>query len=249
MNNHFDKQLELSIYYDIIYNRLYKPHRLRFLILTFLIIFYISIPGFHITSLEFTRVRFSGIMEQRFFQNLFMFYPAQNWVTYDEIPKNLKRCVLAMEDDAFSFHRGIDWESLRLAARVNVRRGRFVRGGSTITMQVAKNIYFTTSKNYFRKSKEILTAIRMEKEIPKEQTLEQYLNIIELGDRIFGVQTASKFYFKKDVMNLSLNEIARLVAIIPAPLRYTPLDKKRFVNHRASIALSRMYNSILPEER
>jgi len=154
-----------------------------------------------------------------------------------------------MEDDAFSFHRGVDWESLELAARTNIRRGKIVRGGSTITMQLAKNIYFTTSRNYFRKTKEIITAIRMEKELDKRIILEQYLNVIELGKRIFGAETASRFYYKKSVQNLSRRDIARLVAIIPSPLKYSPLDKRRFVNNRAALALSRMDNSILPEEK
>ncbi len=249
MNFDFEKNLELTIYFTKIVDKFYKPHRIKFLVTSFIVIFYISIPGFHVTSLEITRTRFTGLMEQRFFQNHFVFFPSQIWISYDITPEDLKRCVLTMEDDAFSFHRGVDWESLELAARTNIRRGKIVRGGSTITMQLAKNIYFTTSRNYFRKTKEIITAIRMEKELDKRIILEQYLNVIELGKRIFGAETASRFYYKKSVQNLSRRDIARLVAIIPSPLKYSPLDKRRFVNNRAALALSRMDNSILPEEK
>jgi len=209
--------------------------------------FYIAIPSFNIPALEITRTRISGVMEQRAIEKHLIFYPEQDWINYNDIPISFKQAVLVMEDDGFAFHRGIDWESLQLASRINLKRGKIVRGGSTITMQTAKNIFFTTRRNYFRKAKEILTAIRMEKELTKQTILEHYLNIVELGDGIFGIQAASKKFFRRDIDQLNREQVARIVAILPSPLKHKPTDNSRFVIKRKNLALSRMSSAILPE--
>lgn len=240
MNGISNPVFELEIYLDFIKEKFYKKSPFKFYLISFIIIFYIAIPGFHIPSLEITRTRISGVMEQRIFENLFLFYPSQNWLNYEDIPDNFKRATLALEDDGFFEHKGIDWKSLQIASRINLRRGKIIRGGSTITMQTAKNIYFTTNRNYFRKAKEILTAIRMEKELDKKTILEHYLNIVELGDGIFGIQSASQKFFKKNANELSREQIARIIGILPSPLRHSPVDNSRFVIRRKNIALSRM---------
>jgi monofunctional biosynthetic peptidoglycan transglycosylase len=247
VNDYSNSNLELEIYFNYIREKFYKKSPLKFFIVAAILVFYIAIPGYHIPSLEITRTRISGVMEQRAIENFLLYYPYQSWLNYDEIPIDVKRAVLVLEDDGFAIHKGIDWKSLQIASRINLRRGKIVRGGSTITMQTAKNIYFTTSRNYFRKAKELLTAMRMEKELPKRTILEQYLNIVELGDGIFGVQAASKKYFNKDVDKLSRDQIARIVAVLPSPLRHSPTDNSRFVLRRKSLALSRLYNAILPD--
>lgn len=209
--------------------------------------FYIAIPSFNIPALEITRTRISGVMEQRAIEKHLIFYPEQDWTNYNDIPISFKQAVLVMEDDGFAFHRGIDWESLQLASRINLKRGKIVRGGCTITMQTAKNIFFTTRRSYFRKAKEILTAIRMEKELTKHTILEHYLNIVELGDGIFGIQAASKKFFRRDIDQLNREQVARIVAILPSPLKHKPTDNSRFVIKRKNLALSRMSSAILPE--
>lgn len=246
MNEYFHQKLEIEVYYLFLKEKYRKSPR-KFLALFFITIFYIAIPSFNIPALEITRTRISGVMEQRAIENFMIYYPEQNWINYNEIPIYFKQAALVLEDDGFASHRGIDWESLQLASRINLRRGKVVRGGSTITMQTAKNIFFTTRRSYFRKAKEILTAIRMEKELPKQTILEHYLNIVELGDGIFGIQTASKKFFGKDIDQLNREQVARIIAILPSPLKHKPTDNSRFVIRRKNLALSRMSSAILPE--
>lgn len=246
MNGFFNQKLEIEFYYLFLKEQYRKSH-LKFFIISLIIIFYIATPSFNIPSLEFTRTKISGVMEQRAIENFFIFYPKQDWINYDEIPIQFKQASLVMEDDGFAFHRGIDWESLQLASRINLRRGKIVRGGSTITMQTAKNIYFTTHRSYFRKAKEIITAIRMEKELSKQTILEHYLNIVELGEGIFGIQSASKKFFRRNINELSREQVARIIAILPSPLKYKPNENSRFVIRRKNLALSRMSSAILPD--
>jgi monofunctional biosynthetic peptidoglycan transglycosylase len=246
VNEYFHQKLEIEDYYLFLKEKYRKSPR-KFLALFFITIFYIAIPSFNIPALEITRTRISGVMEQRAIENFMIYYPEQNWINYNEIPIYFKQAALVLEDDGFASHRGIDWESLQLASQINLRRGKVVRGGSTITMQTAKNIFFTTRRSYFRKAKEILTAIRMEKELPKQSILEHYLNIVELGDGIFGIQNASKKFFGKDIDQLNREQVARIIAILPSPLKHKPTDNSRFVIRRKNLALSRMSSAILPE--
>ncbi|MGB9664115.1 MAG: biosynthetic peptidoglycan transglycosylase [Ignavibacteria bacterium] len=246
MNEYFDKKLELEFYYLFLKER-YRKSPLKFLFVCIIIILYIAIPSFNIPALEITRTRISGVMEQRALENFLLFYPEQDWIAYDEIPIQFKQAALVMEDDGFAYHRGIDWESLQLASRINFKRGKIVRGGSTITMQTAKNIYFSTHRSYFRKAKEILTAIRMEKELSKQKILEHYLNIVELGNGIFGISAAAQKFFGKEVDQLNRDQIARIIAILPSPLKHKPNDNSRFVIRRKNLALSRISSAILPE--
>lgn len=246
MNEYYNQKLEIELYFLFLKEK-YRKSRFKFLSILFISIFYIAIPSFTIPSLEISRTRISGVMEQRALENFLLFYPKQKWISYNDIPVQFKQAALVMEDDGFATHRGIDWESLQLASRINLRRGKIVRGGSTITMQTAKNIYFSTQRSYFRKAKEILTAIRMEKELPKQKILEHYLNIAELGDGVFGIRAAAQKFFGKDVDQLNRDQIARIIAILPSPLKHKPNDNSRFVIRRKNLALSRMSSATLPE--
>ncbi|MBM4176331.1 MAG: monofunctional biosynthetic peptidoglycan transglycosylase [Ignavibacteria bacterium] len=205
-----------------------------------------AIPGFHVPTLELMSTRISGVMEQRFLQNYFIYYPSQDWVDYDLFPQSAKQGAVAMEDGMFMHHKGMDWVNLNASMRANKRRGKIVRGGSTITMQVAKNIYFTTSRNYFRKAKEILVAMRMEKEISKKDILEHYLNIIELGRGIFGIGKAADYYYNRYAEELSREQAARLIAVIPSPLKNKPTDNRSLVLSRKSRVLARMSSAEIP---
>ena len=150
-----------------------------------------------------------------------------------------------MEDGSFFTHKGIDWKELNTALKLNKRRGRAVRGGSTLTMQLAKNLYLTTEKSVFRKAKEFLISFRMEKEISKRAILQNYINAVEWGDGIFGIRKASEIYFNKEPSKLTTNECARLAAVIPSPLVHSPDKNTGYVLRRSSIILDRLNDVVL----
>lgn len=226
-----------------------KRRKFQSLFLYMLFLFYFSIPSFEIPLLEYNHQRISSLMEQRAFEHNMMFYPEQSWININEINPNLLRAIISMEDDAFFIHKGIDWKQLNTSLKENKRRGRVIRGGSTITMQLAKNLYLTTERNVFRKAKEMLITFRLEKEVSKKAILENYVNVIEWGDGIFGIKEAAKNYFDKEPSRLSVSECARLAAVIPSPLEHKPNLNSRYVLRRTGIALARLNNVILfPDE-
>lgn len=142
----------------------------------------------------------------------------QDWVQFNQIPDLLKKSVRISEDANFYFHQGIDLEELEESIKKNFEKGEFARGASTITQQLAKNLYLNTDKSLIRKIKEYFIAKYLEENLSKNRIFHIYLNIIELGHGIFGVAAASEYYFNIPVENLSNEEIIRLTAIIPRPL-------------------------------
>jgi monofunctional biosynthetic peptidoglycan transglycosylase len=158
----------------------------------------------------------------------------QIWIPISRISPYLIDAVIVSEDASFFSHGGVDWYEVKESIKRNLERGRISRGASTITMQVAKNLFLSTSRNPFRKLVEVLIAFRIEQKLSKRRILEIYLNIIELGDGIFGVESASRKYFGKSALELTLEESARLAAVIPSPLKYNPNSNKRFVTWRAN---------------
>ncbi len=141
----------------------------------------------------------------------------QKWVNYSRISPNLKRAVLVTEDSAFWQHEGIDFEQLRDSMETNLERMEFARGGSTITQQLAKNLYLSPSKNPIRKVREFFIARRLEGELTKQRILELYLNVIEWGDGVYGAEAAARTYFGKPASDLSAAESALLAATIANP--------------------------------
>ncbi len=141
----------------------------------------------------------------------------QTWVPYSRIAPSLKRAVLVTEDSAFWQHEGIDFEQLRDSMETNLERMEFARGGSTITQQLAKNLYLSPSKNPIRKVREFFIARRLEGELTKQRILELYLNVIEWGDGVYGAEAASRAYFGKPASALSAAESALLAAAIANP--------------------------------
>ena len=158
----------------------------------------------------------------------------QEWVDFDRIPRLLKESVRVAEDAAFYTHSGIDYVELREAIKRDLDEGRFARGGSTITQQLAKNLYLSTAKSPLRKLKEFFIARRLEKALSKERIFHLYLNLIELGPGVFGVQAAARHYFDRDVADLDLEQAVRLTAIIPRPLRTDPLGAGTWLRWRAT---------------
>jgi len=166
----------------------------------------------------------------------------QQWVSFETIPQLLKDTVRISEDAAFYHHQGIDYYELKEAIKRNLKEGKKARGGSTITQQLAKNLFLSTEKSYSRKAKEFVLAKKLESHLSKDRIFSLYLNVIEFGKGIFGVEAASLFYFKKSVGGLNLSEIVRLVSIIPKPLKVNPLsNSSRYLKWRANLLLDRLH--------
>jgi monofunctional biosynthetic peptidoglycan transglycosylase len=164
----------------------------------------------------------------------------QTWVSYERISSHLKRAVLVTEDAAFFDHEGIDFAEMQKSFELNWKKGQFLRGGSTITQQLAKNLYLSPSKNPVRKFREFLIARRLEAELSKRRIFEIYLNVIEWGDGVYGAEAASRVYFKVPAAGLAPEQAAMLAAMIFNPRKYTPAQPTPFLIKRQQLILSRM---------
>ena len=162
------------------------------------------------------------------------------WTPYGAIPSALKKAVVASEDANFYSHDGVDYEAIRDAIRTDWRKGKFVRGGSTITQQVAKNLYLTREKTLIRKAKEIVLARRMDDALSKSRILELYLNVVELGPMVYGIGHAAHYYFGKPPSALTVRECAFLASMLPGPKVYNPYRKMDRVMKRSDRILRRM---------
>ena len=151
----------------------------------------------------------------------------QRWVDYARISPNLKRAVLVAEDSRFWKHEGIDFDELKESMEVNIERMEFARGGSTITQQLAKNLYLSPSKNPIRKVREFMIARALEAELSKQRILELYLNVIEWGDGIYGAEAAARTYFHKSAADLAPQDAALLAAAIVNPRLLDPGASRR----------------------
>jgi monofunctional biosynthetic peptidoglycan transglycosylase len=163
-----------------------------------------------------------------------------SWISFSQIPQLLKNTVRIAEDAGFYWHSGVDMGELKEAIKRNIQEKKFARGGSTITQQLAKNLYLSPKKSIFRKIKEILIAKKLEKALSKDRIFELYLNVIELGPGVFGVQAASRYYFGFSVDALSLEEVVRLVAVLPRPLSSNPLDESDWLKWRCRWLLHKL---------
>jgi monofunctional biosynthetic peptidoglycan transglycosylase len=223
----------------------FKRKKIKSVVIYTLFIFYFSIPSLQIPILEYSHFRVTSLMEQRAIENNLLYYPRQSWININSVNPVLLKSIISIEDGAFFQHKGIDWKEIKSSMKTNKRRGRTVRGGSTITMQLAKNLFLNTKRNFFRKAKELLIAFRMEKEISKRAILQNYINAVEWGNGIFGIKKASEFYFHKEPGDLTVNECARLAAVIPSPLVHKPNINSRYVLRRSSIIRGRVSDIIL----
>ncbi|MEN8154638.1 MAG: biosynthetic peptidoglycan transglycosylase [Acidobacteriota bacterium] len=174
----------------------------------------------------------------------------RKWAPFPQIPDLLKKTVIISEDIDFYNHKGIDYFELKESIKKNLKTGKRSRGGSTITQQLAKNLFLSTEKSYYRKIKEFFLAKRLEKHLSKDRILELYLNVIEFGRGIFGVGAASEFFFNKRIDQLENFEIIRLISVIPKPLRVTPLSDSGYMKWRANLLIDRLLrsNSITTDE-
>jgi monofunctional biosynthetic peptidoglycan transglycosylase len=164
----------------------------------------------------------------------------QRWVAYERISPSLKRAVIVAEDAAFFSHEGVDFEELEKSFQDSWNRGKRMRGGSTITQQLAKNLYLSPSRNPVRKIEELLIARRLEAELSKRRILELYLNVIEWGDGIWGAEAAARSYFQKPASALGADESALLAASIINPRRYSPARPSKYLQRRQDLIRQRM---------
>ena len=198
------------------------------------LLIYMSLPD--VGDLETNNPRSTAMMLQRFREakeSQRHLVIRHQWVPFDSIPKLLKDTVRVTEDAAFYQHQGLDLNELKAAIKKNWQKGGYVRGASTISQQLAKNLYLTTDKSMIRKIKELLITWRMEKRLSKNRIFDLYLNVIEFGPGIFGVQTAARHFFDKDVSQLNIEEMVRLTVVIPKPLKETPTGNSSWIKWKA----------------
>jgi monofunctional biosynthetic peptidoglycan transglycosylase len=162
------------------------------------------------------------------------------WVSLSEMSPSLQRAVVAAEDAAFFSHEGFDWDGIKVAMERNLEAGKIERGGSTITQQVAKNLFLTQDKSFFRKAREAMITRALEQHLSKGRILEIYLNIAEWGEGVYGAEQAARHYFYKSAKELTADEAALLAAMLPSPLKYDPLRLTPFLVKRQHQILSWM---------
>ena len=185
----------------------------------------------------------------------------QQWVAYGQISDNLKRAVIASEDDGFSNHDGVDWDALEKAWQKNAKaeartaknaaaakagRAPKVVGGSTITQQLAKNLFLSGERTLLRKGQEFVLTLLLETLLSKQRILEIYLNSVEWGEGVFGAEAAAQRYFRKPAAKLTALEAARLAVMLPRPRYFEKLPNSGYLAERAGVIVERLPNAQLP---
>ena len=185
----------------------------------------------------------------------------QQWVPYNQIATTLKQAVIASEDDSFALHGGVDWVSMQKAWKTNTRaqqraaqaaarsdNGRAARivGGSTITQQLAKNLFLSGERNLVRKGQELVLTLMLEAFLSKQRILELYLNSVEFGNGVFGAEAAAQHYFGKPAARLGAFEAARLAVMLPRPRYFETVPKSPYLSARATVIQARMGSAQLP---
>lgn len=168
------------------------------------------------------------------------------WVPYNAISPHLKRAVIAAEDAKFLDHEGFDWEAIQKAYEKNVRKGRIVSGGSTISQQLAKNLFLSGERTWWRKSQEAIVTVMIETIWSKRRILEVYLNVIEWGNGVFGAEAAARFHYGIPASALNAEQAAKLAAMVPSPRRYTAGRETPYLQRRADIIMARMQAAQVP---
>lgn len=186
-------------------------------------------------STAFMRSRLERLREERPGARL-----QYRWVSYEAISPALKRAVIAAEDARFLEHDGFDWEGIRKAYEKNIREGELVAGGSTITQQLAKNLFLSGERTWWRKGQEAAITLMLEIIMDKRRIYELYLNVIEWGDGVFGAEAAARHHFGIAAAELSPEQAARMAAMVPSPRRYSPGRTTAYLQRRTQTLLARM---------
>ena len=168
------------------------------------------------------------------------------WVSYARISPNLKRAIVVAEDAKFIDHEGFDWDGIRSAFERNRQKGKVVAGGSSISQQLAKNLFLSGERTWWRKAQEAVITVMMEAVMSKRRILEIYLNVIEWGNGVFGAEAAARYHFGVPASELSAGQAALLAAMVPSPRRYGPGTETPYLARRTEIILSRMGAVALP---
>lgn len=168
------------------------------------------------------------------------------WVTYERISPNLKRALIASEDAKFLDHEGFDWEGIQTAWEKNLKKGRIVAGGSTISQQLAKNLFLSSRKTPWRKGEEAIITLMLEKMMSKRRIFEIYLNVIEWGNGVFGAEAAARHYYKSSAAALSAPQAAKLAAMVPNPRYFDSHRSDRKLMRKSAIIQRRMWAADFP---
>lgn len=189
----------------------------------------------------FMRARLAALLEKDPRASL-----EQTWVPYERISAHLKRAVVAAEDAKFLSHEGFDWEEIGKARERNEERGRVVRGGSTISQQLAKNLFLSGRRSWLRKAEEALITLMLEAVLSKRRILELYLNLIEWGERTFGAEAAARLHFGASAADLTADEAALLAAMIPNPRVYERRGTTSYLARQSAVIRARMEQVAIP---
>jgi monofunctional biosynthetic peptidoglycan transglycosylase len=227
-----------------------RKNRIKFILLTLLIVSFfvvflqiVFLPYGEVKLLRTNNPHETAFMrehEERAREENRRFRKRHIWIPYRSIPRDAIDAVIVAEDGTFWSHDGFDWFEFRESVERNLEEGRAVRGASTITQQLVKNLFLSSSKNPLRKLKEWILTWYMEKQLKKARILEIYMNVIEWGDGVYGIEAASHYYFDKPASELSRDECIRLAAIIPSPRRHRADVNSRYVLRRSRLILNRM---------
>ncbi|HUF80644.1 MAG TPA: monofunctional biosynthetic peptidoglycan transglycosylase [Burkholderiales bacterium] len=171
---------------------------------------------------------------------------AHRWVSYDRISRHLKRAVVAAEDDKFMDHSGFDWDAMRKAYERNVREGEIVAGASTIPQQLAKNLFLTGRRSWWRKLQEAGITAMLEIMLSKRRILELYLNVAEWGDGVFGAEAAARYHYGVSAAALTPAQSARLAVMLPSPRSYPPGRDTLYLRERTAAIMGRMQHARVP---
>jgi monofunctional biosynthetic peptidoglycan transglycosylase len=168
------------------------------------------------------------------------------WVPYNRISPHLKRALVAAEDGKFLDHEGFDWDGIEKAFEKNLKKGRIVAGGSTISQQLAKNLFLSKSKNPFRKLQEAIITVMLETTMSKRRIFEIYLNVIEWGDGVFGAEAAARKHFRTSAASLGPDQAARLAGMVPNPVYFDRHPNSKGLAKRTAIIAGRMNSAAIP---
>ncbi|MDO8349709.1 MAG: monofunctional biosynthetic peptidoglycan transglycosylase [Gallionella sp.] len=168
------------------------------------------------------------------------------WVPYAKISNNLKRALIASEDAKFVDHEGFDWEGIQKAYEKNLKKGKIVAGGSTISQQLAKNLFLSGRRSPFRKLEEAAITVMMEAVMDKRRIFEIYLNVIEWGNGVFGAEAAARHYYRSSAAQLSPAQAAKLAAMVPNPRYYDKHRQARGLIRKTGIIMARMNSAEIP---
>jgi monofunctional biosynthetic peptidoglycan transglycosylase len=213
---------QLSIFAQVVYWNYYNP-----------------------SSSAFMRNRLEALRQQNPEQNPEAKLRA-HWVPYERISPHLKRAIIAAEDAKFLAHEGFDFEALQNAYQKNLKKGRLVAGGSTISQQLAKNLFLSSEKTPWRKIQEAVITVMLEKVMSKRRILEIYLNVIEWGNHVFGAEAAARYYYGISSASVSAKQAARLAAMIPNPRFYDKRRNTSWLAKKTGIILRRMASASIP---